>query len=147
MGRLRRIAEIPAGSWTKWVVVAFWLIVLVLAFPLSSKLTGAEKNNASAWLPGSAESTKVLDVQSRFQSPNIYTGVVVYVQSVVVVWGEFVPRDVEQDAVVYVRGDHLADWLRVRPRRLADGDVQLIEAGLEAEIIVGRAPPLLGTSD
>ena len=29
MGRLRRIAEIPAGSWTKWVVVAFWLIVLV----------------------------------------------------------------------------------------------------------------------
>jgi len=80
MGRLRRIAEIPAGSWTKWVVVAFWLIVLVLAFPLSSKLTGAEKNNASAWLPGSAESTKVLDVQSRFQSPNIYTGVVVYVR-------------------------------------------------------------------
>jgi RND superfamily putative drug exporter len=80
MGRLRRIAEIPAGSWTKWVVVAFWLIVLVLAFPLSSKLNGAEKNNASAWLPGSAESTQVLDVQSRFQSPNIYTGVVVYVR-------------------------------------------------------------------
>ena len=80
MGRLRRIAEIPAGSWTKWVVVAFWLIVLVLAFPLSTKLTGAQKNNASAWLPGSAESTQVLDVQSRFQSPNIYTGVVVYVR-------------------------------------------------------------------
>jgi putative drug exporter of the RND superfamily len=80
MGRLKRIAEIPAGSWTKWVVVAFWLIVLVLAFPLSSKLTGAEKNDASAWLPGSAESTKVLDVQSRFQSPNVYTGVVVYVR-------------------------------------------------------------------
>jgi uncharacterized membrane protein YdfJ with MMPL/SSD domain len=80
MGRLRRIAEIPAGSWTKWVVVAFWLVVLILAFPLSSRLTGAEKNNASAWLPGSAESTKVLDVQSRFQSPNIYTGVVVYVR-------------------------------------------------------------------
>lgn len=80
MGRLRRIAEIPAGSWTKWVVVAFWLIVLVLAFPLSSKLTGAQKNNASAWLPGSAESTQVLNVQSRFQSPNIYTGVVVYVR-------------------------------------------------------------------
>jgi RND superfamily putative drug exporter len=80
MGRLRRIAEIPAGSWTKWVVVAFWLIVLVLAFPLSSKLTGAEKNNASAWLPGSAESTQVLNVQSRFQSPNVYTGVVVYVR-------------------------------------------------------------------
>jgi putative drug exporter of the RND superfamily len=80
MSKLRRIAEIPAGSWTKWVVVGFWLVVLVLAFPLSTKLTGAEKNDAKYWLPGSAESTKVLDVQSRFQSPNIYTGVVVYVR-------------------------------------------------------------------
>ena len=31
-----------------------------------------------AWLPANAESTKVLDVQSRFQSPNIFTAVVVY---------------------------------------------------------------------
>src|SRR5215831_14849876 len=80
MSSLRRIAEIPAGSWTKWVVVGFWLVILVLAFPLSSKLNGAEKNDASAWLPGNAESTKVLDVQSRFQSPNIYPGVIVYVR-------------------------------------------------------------------
>ena len=33
MSRLRKIAEIPAGSWTKWVVVGFWVVVLVLAFP------------------------------------------------------------------------------------------------------------------
>jgi putative drug exporter of the RND superfamily len=46
MSRLRRIAEIPAGSWTKWLVVGLWLVVIVLAFPLSSKLTGAEKNDA-----------------------------------------------------------------------------------------------------
>src|SRR5271169_4464063 len=78
MSRLRKIAEIPAGRWTKWVVVGVWLVVIVLAFPLSSKLTGAEKNDASAWLPGSAESTKVLDVQSHFQSPNVYPGVIVY---------------------------------------------------------------------
>src|SRR5262245_57053879 len=80
MSSLRKIAEIPAGSWTKWVVVGFWLVILVLAFPLSSKLMGAEKNDASAWLPGNAESTKVLAVQSRFQSPNIYPGVIVYVR-------------------------------------------------------------------
>ncbi len=78
MSRLRKIAEIPAGRWTKWLVVGIWLVVIVLAFPLSSKLTGAEKNDASAWLPGGAESTKVLDVQSQFQSPNVYPGVVVY---------------------------------------------------------------------
>src|SRR4029077_3981458 len=37
-----------------------------------------EKNNAQSWLPSSAESTKVLALQSRFQSANIYTRVVVY---------------------------------------------------------------------
>src|SRR5215475_11665927 len=78
MSRLRRLTEIPAGSWTKWVVVGFWLVVLVIALPLSSKLTGAEKNDASAWLPANAESTKVLNVQERFQSPNIFPAVVVY---------------------------------------------------------------------
>src|SRR5215831_11015329 len=78
MGRLGKIAEIPAGSWTKWVVVGFWIVVLVITFPLSAKLTGAEKNDTSQWVPAGAESTKVLDIQSRFQSPNIFPAVVVY---------------------------------------------------------------------
>ena len=78
MSRARRIAEIPAGSWTKWLVVGFWLVVVVVAFPLSNKLMGAEKNDASAWLPANAESTQVLDLQAHFQSPNIFPAVVVY---------------------------------------------------------------------
>ena len=78
MSRLGKIAEIPAGSWTKWVVVGFWVVVLVVLFPLSKKLTGAEKNDTKQWLPGNAESTKVVDVQEHFQSPNVYPAVVVY---------------------------------------------------------------------
>jgi RND superfamily putative drug exporter len=74
----RRLAEIPAGSWTKWLVMGFWVVVVAVAYPLAGKLTGAEKNDASSWLPASAESVKVLDVQSRLQSPNTYSGVVVY---------------------------------------------------------------------
>ncbi|HUY48750.1 MAG TPA: MMPL family transporter [Streptosporangiaceae bacterium] len=74
----RRAAEIPAGSWTKWLVVGFWVVVVVVAFPLAGKLTGAEKNDASAWLPANAESTKVLDLQAHFQAPNIFPAVVVY---------------------------------------------------------------------
>jgi RND superfamily putative drug exporter len=73
-----RLAGIPAGSWTKWIVVGFWLVVLMIALPLSGKLMGAEKNDASAWLPANAESTKVLGLQSHFQSPNIFPAVVVY---------------------------------------------------------------------
>jgi putative drug exporter of the RND superfamily len=78
MSKLGKIAEIPAGSWTKWLVVGFWVVLVAVLYPLSAKLTGAEKNTASAWLPASAESVKVLDVQQRFQSPNDYPGVVVY---------------------------------------------------------------------
>ena len=81
MSGLRKLAEIPAGSWTKWVVVGFWVVVLVLALPLSSKLKGAEKNDAKQWLPGNAESTKVVDLQSRFQPPNIQSAVVVYARA------------------------------------------------------------------
>jgi RND superfamily putative drug exporter len=78
MNIARRAAKIPAGGRSKWLVLGFWLVVLVVAFPLAGKLTGAEKNDAKAWLPANAESTKVLDVQSRFQSPNVFPGVVVY---------------------------------------------------------------------
>jgi putative drug exporter of the RND superfamily len=81
MSGLRKLAEIPAGSWTKWVVVGFWVVVLVLALPLSSKLNNAEKNDAKQWLPGNAESTKVVDLQSRFQPPNIAPAVIVYARA------------------------------------------------------------------
>jgi len=78
MSRARAVVGIASGRRAKWAVLAFWLIVVVVAGPLAGKLTGAEKNDSSAWLPAKAESTKVLDLQSRFQSPNIFTGVVVY---------------------------------------------------------------------
>src|SRR5215469_1743864 len=77
----RRLAKIPAGSWTKWLVMGFWVVVLVVALPLSAKLNKAQKNDASAWLPASAESVKALDEQARFQPPNTYPGVVVYYRS------------------------------------------------------------------
>ena len=78
MSRVRAIVGIASGRRAKWAVLVFWLIVVAVAGPLSSKLTGAEKNDSSAWLPPKAESTKVLDLQGRFQSPNIFTAVVVY---------------------------------------------------------------------
>src|SRR5260370_3037003 len=78
MSKASAIIRIPAGRRTKWAVLVFWLIIVAVLGPLAGKLTGAEKNNASAWLPAAAESTKVLDIQSRFQSPNIYAALVVY---------------------------------------------------------------------
>src|SRR5262249_58583821 len=78
MSTLRKIAEIPAGSWTKWLVVGFWVAVLAVTFPLSTKIKGAEKNDTTQWVPAGAESTKVLDALARFQSPDVSTAIVVY---------------------------------------------------------------------
>src|SRR5215472_845737 len=78
MSTARRLANIPPGRWTRWLVVGFWVAVMAVALPLSGKLNGAEKNDTSQWLPANAESAKVLHALSRFQSPNISTVIVVY---------------------------------------------------------------------
>lgn len=62
MSKVRSIVRVPAGGRTKWLVLVLWLMVVAAAGPLSGKLTGAEKNDAKAWLPAGAESTKVLDL-------------------------------------------------------------------------------------
>ncbi len=72
------IAKLVCGRWTKWIVLAFWVVVIALAGPLAGKLTGVEKNDNSAWLPGSAEATKVADLQKRFQPDDIAPAVIVY---------------------------------------------------------------------
>jgi len=78
MSVIRALAYAPAGRRTKWLVVLLWLILVVLAGPLSGKLTGAEKNDSSSWLPPAAESTQVLNLRSSVISPNVYPAVLVY---------------------------------------------------------------------
>jgi len=74
----RSAASLVTGRRTKFLVLVFWLIVVGLAGPLAGKLTGAQKNDTASWLPGSAESTKVLEIQQSFQSPNALPAVLVY---------------------------------------------------------------------
>jgi RND superfamily putative drug exporter len=78
MSKARAIITAPGGRRAKWVVLALWIIFLAVLGPLAGKLTGAEKNDAQAWLPAKAESTRVLALQSRFESPNLAPAVVVY---------------------------------------------------------------------
>jgi putative drug exporter of the RND superfamily len=76
--RARRIAALPCGRRTKYVVLIFWVIVIGLTGSLAGKLMGAEKNDASAYLPASAESTQELNLQSKFVVKNLNPAVVVY---------------------------------------------------------------------
>ena len=60
------------------MVVVFWVLVIALTGSLAGKLQGAEKNDASSYLPASAESTQELNAQARFTSKNLNPAVVVY---------------------------------------------------------------------
>jgi putative drug exporter of the RND superfamily len=73
-----KVVTILTGRRIKYLVVLFWVLLVAAAGPLAGKLAGAEKNDAKSWLPGSAESTKALDAQAAFTSPNTIQAVVVY---------------------------------------------------------------------
>ncbi|GAB2914335.1 MMPL family transporter [Streptomyces heilongjiangensis] len=73
----RGVAHLVCGRRAKWVVLVLWLIVLFLTAPLASRLTDAQDNDAASWLPGSAESTQVLQASEKFR-PEQIPAVVVY---------------------------------------------------------------------
>ena len=59
-----KLARLPAGRRSKWAALVFWLIVAALVAGPAGKLMGAQKNDAVSWLPGNAESTKVIQASS-----------------------------------------------------------------------------------
>ncbi len=74
----QRIAGRLTGRVTKWLVLAFWLVVVGIAGGYAGKLTSIQNNEASSWLPASAESTRALDKLGPFQDENDIPTVVVY---------------------------------------------------------------------
>jgi RND superfamily putative drug exporter len=78
MDNVGKLAWIPSGRKSKWAVVIFWFLVAGIALGPSGMLTDAQKNDAVAWLPGGAESTKVIAAQAKFPSNSDVPAVVVY---------------------------------------------------------------------
>ena len=74
----RQIAGVLTGRVTKWVVLAAVLVLTGILGVFSTKLTSVQNNEASSWLPESAESTKVLDELSQSVDPNDIPTLVVY---------------------------------------------------------------------
>ncbi|MED7949332.1 MMPL family transporter [Streptomyces sp. BE303] len=75
---IRRMASLPGGRVGKWVVLALWAVVLVPALMLAGRLGDVEKNDNSAWLPGNAESTKVVERAESFQLGDTLPAIVIY---------------------------------------------------------------------
>ncbi|MGH3458028.1 MMPL family transporter [Aeromicrobium sp.] len=74
----RHFAGWVTHHWTKWVVLAIAIIMLVVFGSLAGKLTGAQENDTSAWLPGDAESTQVIEESRAFTDPEAAPAVILY---------------------------------------------------------------------
>lgn len=78
---MRKIAALPSGRLGKWVVIALWAALLVPALMLAGKLGDVEENDNSAWLPGNAESTAVVERAEKFMPADTLPAVVIYDRS------------------------------------------------------------------
>jgi RND superfamily putative drug exporter len=74
----RQIAGKLTGRVTKWLVLVAWILAVGVAGGFASKLTDVQNNEASSWLPATAESTRALDRLAPFQDPNAIPTLVVY---------------------------------------------------------------------
>lgn len=81
MGGVGRLAALPCGKVSKWIVLALWIVAIGVSFSPAGKLTGAQENDAVSWLPGKAESTEVLKATEQFSSPDEIPAVLVYERS------------------------------------------------------------------
>ena len=74
----RQIAGRLTGRVSKWIVLVGAVVVVGLMSPLNAKLIDVQNNEASSWLPESAESTKVLEELTGTVDPNDIDTLVVY---------------------------------------------------------------------
>ncbi|MEU6244749.1 hypothetical protein [Streptomyces sp. NPDC047024] len=100
------MASWPAGRVGKWVVVGLWAVLLVPALMLAGRLGDVEQNDNSAWLPGNAESTKVVERAGAFLPADTLPAIVVYDRP-----GGVTPADLAEaraDARAFQRLDRVA---------------------------------------
>ncbi|MFA6299501.1 MAG: MMPL family transporter, partial [Nocardioides sp.] len=74
----RQIAGKLTSRVTKWIVLAAAIVTVGLMAPLNAQLVDVQNNEASSWLPESAESTKVLEELTGTVDPNDIDTLVVY---------------------------------------------------------------------
>lgn len=75
---VRKMLSLPSGRVAKWVVLALWAALLVPALMSAGRLGEVEQNDNSAWLPGNAESTRIVDRAEKFQLADTLPAIVIY---------------------------------------------------------------------
>ena len=76
---MRALAAFVTGRWTKWVVVALWIVLAVALSGPGGKLADETNNDTESFLPDNAESTQVLRLlDERFAEGKTTEALVVY---------------------------------------------------------------------
>ena len=75
---LSRLATLSSERIGKFIVLGVWIALLVVLFPSAGKFESAQKNEASSFLPGDAESTKALTATEDLQGGELAPAVIVY---------------------------------------------------------------------
>jgi putative drug exporter of the RND superfamily len=71
----------PARARRRWIIAGLlllWLLVLVVAGPFSGRLAEVQKNDNAAFLPKTAESTEVNELQQRFVNQDTTPAILVW---------------------------------------------------------------------
>jgi RND superfamily putative drug exporter len=75
---IKRLATVPGGRRTKWLVLVGWLILAAALGPLAGKLGEVEESGPNAFLPRGAESAQVNTELEKFRTDPVMPAVVVY---------------------------------------------------------------------
>ena len=75
---VRRLLAVWGRAPVRWALVVFWIALIGLTTPLAARLTDVQENGALAFLPDSADSAKVAQLQSTFRTDDTSTAVLIY---------------------------------------------------------------------
>jgi RND superfamily putative drug exporter len=77
---LSKLLTVASGRRAKWIVAAAWLLAIfaIIGADLPTKLSDAENNESTSYLPGDAESTKALEATEALQGGETAAAVVIY---------------------------------------------------------------------
>jgi RND superfamily putative drug exporter len=74
----RRLAAIPSGRRSKWVVLGAWVLLIVVAVPYGTSFSEVRETDPSSFLPSEAASTQVAALDEALQDADLVPAVIVY---------------------------------------------------------------------
>ena len=76
---MRALASFVTGRRTKWVILVVWVIAFAALAPVGSQLSDETTDDTASYLPGSAESTEVVEtLDTEFPNGETTFGLIVY---------------------------------------------------------------------